>query len=56
MSVWNPEPHDPWYVEEEEEQVPAWQKIVCDALLVLILFAFIAFFGFTLGYFNVFKS
>ena len=59
MSAWNPQPGDPWYELPEEEPMYdhwTWQGLVIDALIVLLVFAFVAFFGFTLGYFNVFQT
>ena len=47
MSIWNPEPHDPWYeAPEDDYSPPAWQRIVCDTLLLLIAFALVGVFAY----------
>lgn len=52
MSIWNPQPGDPWYIDPDEEGDIGWtwQGIVIDALMIVALFAMVALVSMGAGY------
>jgi hypothetical protein len=58
MSIWNPEPGDPYYAKDELADRQTWKHLLwlslLDVLLLLCGFAMIAIVAFGLGYYRVF--
>jgi hypothetical protein len=52
VSIWHPEPGDPWYEAPEEIDTPpwTWQKVMYDVLLVFCLFALVGLVAAGAGY------